>query len=84
MHASITGGETQPDKVTFIAGLGSAAGTRTERIANGAMVLAFGRNPERIDADTLVIAKTNVPEPVLSDEIGVPVVGDANPARTVP
>ncbi len=32
---------------------------------------------ERIDADSLVLATTNVPERELADELGAPAIGDA-------
>ena len=49
---------------------------------NGATVESFGGKPERIEADTLVVAATNVPERVLGDELQAPTIGDATAART--
>jgi NADPH-dependent 2,4-dienoyl-CoA reductase/sulfur reductase-like enzyme len=48
---------------------------------NGATVQAFGGEPERIAADTLVVAATNVPENGLAEELGAPAIGDAVAAR---
>jgi NADPH-dependent 2,4-dienoyl-CoA reductase/sulfur reductase-like enzyme len=48
---------------------------------DGATVQTFGSEPERIPADTLVTAATNVPERSLSDELGAPAIGDALAAR---
>jgi 2,4-dienoyl-CoA reductase-like NADH-dependent reductase (Old Yellow Enzyme family)/thioredoxin reductase len=48
----------------------------------GAMVQANGGKAYRIDADTLVIAATNVPERWLADETGSVTIGDATAART--
>ena len=49
---------------------------------NGATVQSYGGKPERIDADTLVVAATNVSERELSDELAAPAIGDAVAART--
>ena len=43
-----------------------------EWLGGGAMVLPFGGQPRRIDADTLVIAGTNVSERALGDDLGAP------------
>lgn len=48
---------------------------------DGATVQAFGGKPERIAADSLVLATTNVPERALADELGAPSIGDATAAR---
>jgi NADPH-dependent 2,4-dienoyl-CoA reductase/sulfur reductase-like enzyme len=48
---------------------------------DGATVQTFGGTPERIAADTLVVAATNVPERGLGDELGAPMIGDAVAAR---
>jgi 2,4-dienoyl-CoA reductase-like NADH-dependent reductase (Old Yellow Enzyme family) len=49
---------------------------------NGATVQANGGTAYRIDADTLVIAATNVSERWLADETGHASIGDATAART--
>ncbi len=49
---------------------------------NGADVQASGGKAYRIDADTLVIAATNVSERWLADETGTATIGDATAART--
>ena len=49
---------------------------------DGATVYTFGGSDERVAADSLVIAATNVPERILADEFGAPGVGDALAART--
>jgi 2,4-dienoyl-CoA reductase-like NADH-dependent reductase (Old Yellow Enzyme family) len=49
--------------------------------ADGATVQTFGGGPERIAADTLVVAATNVSERGLGDELGAPMIGDAMAAR---
>jgi 2,4-dienoyl-CoA reductase-like NADH-dependent reductase (Old Yellow Enzyme family)/NADPH-dependent 2,4-dienoyl-CoA reductase/sulfur reductase-like enzyme len=49
---------------------------------DGATVKPYGGKPERIAADTLVVAATNVPERALGDELGAPTIGDATAART--
>lgn len=48
---------------------------------NAATVQAFGGKPERIAADSLVLATTNVSERGLADELGAPSIGDATAAR---
>jgi hypothetical protein len=48
---------------------------------DGATVQTFGGKPERIPADTLVTAATNVSERSLSDELSAPAIGDAVAAR---
>lgn len=49
---------------------------------NTATIQASGGVPERIAADTLVIAGTNVSERWLADETGHATIGDATAART--
>jgi pyruvate/2-oxoglutarate dehydrogenase complex dihydrolipoamide dehydrogenase (E3) component len=49
---------------------------------DGATVQASGGHPYRLDADTLVIAATNVSERWLADETGDASIGDATAART--
>jgi 2,4-dienoyl-CoA reductase-like NADH-dependent reductase (Old Yellow Enzyme family)/thioredoxin reductase len=49
---------------------------------NGATVQPNGGQPIRLDADTLVIAATNVSESWLADETGHGTIGDASAART--
>jgi 2,4-dienoyl-CoA reductase-like NADH-dependent reductase (Old Yellow Enzyme family) len=53
-----------------------------EWLGNGAMVQASGGHAYRIDADTLVIAATNVSERWLADEIDSATIGDATAARS--
>ena len=48
---------------------------------DGATVQPFGGKPEKIAADTLVVAATNVSERALSDQLGAPSIGDATAAR---
>jgi 2,4-dienoyl-CoA reductase-like NADH-dependent reductase (Old Yellow Enzyme family)/thioredoxin reductase len=48
---------------------------------DGATVQPFGSKPERIAADTLVIAATNVSERGLGDALDAPMIGDAVAAR---
>uniref|UniRef100_UPI0035B45748 oxidoreductase n=1 Tax=Aestuariivirga sp. TaxID=2650926 RepID=UPI0035B45748 len=48
---------------------------------DGATVQSFGGPPERIAADTLVVAATNVAEHALGDELGAAMIGDAVAAR---
>jgi 2,4-dienoyl-CoA reductase-like NADH-dependent reductase (Old Yellow Enzyme family)/thioredoxin reductase len=48
---------------------------------DGATVQPFGSKPERIAADTLVIAATNVSERELGDALDAPMIGDAVAAR---
>jgi thioredoxin reductase len=48
---------------------------------DGATVQAFGGRPERISADTLVVAATNLSEHSLGDELAAPMIGDAVAAR---
>jgi 2,4-dienoyl-CoA reductase-like NADH-dependent reductase (Old Yellow Enzyme family)/thioredoxin reductase len=48
---------------------------------DGATVQPFGSKPERIAADTLVIAATNVSERGLGDALAAPMIGDAVAAR---
>lgn len=47
----------------------------------GATIQPFGGSPEKIKADSLVVAATNVSERALSDELGAPSIGDATAAR---
>jgi hypothetical protein len=49
---------------------------------DAATVFTFGGPDERIPADALVIAATNVPERTLADELGAPAIGDSVAART--
>lgn len=49
---------------------------------DGATVRESGAKPERIAADSLVTATTNVSERGLSDELGAAAIGDAMAART--
>jgi 2,4-dienoyl-CoA reductase-like NADH-dependent reductase (Old Yellow Enzyme family) len=53
-----------------------------EWTGQGAMVQSNGGKPYRIDADTLVIAATNVSETTLAEELGHSTIGDATAART--
>jgi 2,4-dienoyl-CoA reductase-like NADH-dependent reductase (Old Yellow Enzyme family)/thioredoxin reductase len=48
---------------------------------DGADVQQSGSKPERIAADSLVVAGTNVSERWLADELGVSTIGDATAAR---
>jgi 2,4-dienoyl-CoA reductase-like NADH-dependent reductase (Old Yellow Enzyme family) len=48
---------------------------------DGADVQQSGGKPERIAADSLVVAGTNVSERWLADELGVATIGDATAAR---
>ena len=48
---------------------------------DGATVQPFGGKPERIAADSLVLATTNVSERALADQLGAPAIGDATAAR---
>jgi 2,4-dienoyl-CoA reductase-like NADH-dependent reductase (Old Yellow Enzyme family)/thioredoxin reductase len=48
---------------------------------DGATVQPFGAPAERIAADSLVVAATNVAEHALADELGAPTIGDATAAR---
>ena len=48
---------------------------------DGATVQPFGGKPEKIAADTLVVAATNVSQRALSDQLGAPSIGDATAAR---
>ena len=48
---------------------------------DGATVQSYGGKPERIDADTLVVAATNVSEHALGNELNAPTIGDAVAAR---
>ena len=48
---------------------------------DGATVQASGAQPERLSADSLVVAATNVAEHALADELGAPTIGDATAAR---
>ena len=56
--------------------------TLREWHGDAATVQTFGGKPERIAADTLVTAATNVSERALGDELGAPAIGDAVAART--
>jgi NADPH-dependent 2,4-dienoyl-CoA reductase/sulfur reductase-like enzyme len=49
---------------------------------DGATVFCFGGPDERIPADSLVIAATNVAESAIAEELGSPAIGDAVAART--
>ncbi|HUR42535.1 MAG TPA: FAD-dependent oxidoreductase, partial [Aestuariivirga sp.] len=49
---------------------------------DGATVFCFGGPDERIPADSLVIAATNVSESGIAEELGAPAIGDAVAART--
>lgn len=49
---------------------------------DGATVQTYGGQPQRLDADTLVTATTNVSERSLGDELSAPTIGDATAART--
>lgn len=49
---------------------------------DGATIFCFGGPDERIAADCLVIAATNVSESGIAEELGVPAIGDAVAART--
>jgi len=49
---------------------------------DGATIFCFGAPDERIAADSLVIAATNVSESSLAEELGAPAIGDAVAART--
>ena len=49
---------------------------------DGATVFCFGGPDERIAADSLVIAATNVSEASIAAELGLPAIGDAVAART--
>jgi hypothetical protein len=49
---------------------------------DGALVRANGGADYRIDADTLVIAATNVAVRSLADDTGLATIGDATAART--
>lgn len=67
-------------------GLRGGAGMSTETILrdwhdDGATIQPFGGPAERIAADTLVLAATNVSERRLGDELGAPMIGDAVAAR---
>ncbi len=53
-----------------------------EWLGDGARVRAGGGAEERLAADSLVVAATNVSERALSDELGAPAIGDAVAART--
>ena len=48
---------------------------------DGATVQSYGGKPERIAADTLVVAATNVSERSMGDELSAPTIGDATAAR---
>jgi 2,4-dienoyl-CoA reductase-like NADH-dependent reductase (Old Yellow Enzyme family)/thioredoxin reductase len=48
---------------------------------DAATIQPFGGVPERLAADTLVVAATNVAEHALGDELGAPLIGDAVAAR---
>jgi 2,4-dienoyl-CoA reductase-like NADH-dependent reductase (Old Yellow Enzyme family)/thioredoxin reductase len=49
---------------------------------DGGTVQQSGGAPERIAADSLVLASTNVSERMLADELGLATIGDATAART--
>jgi 2,4-dienoyl-CoA reductase-like NADH-dependent reductase (Old Yellow Enzyme family) len=49
---------------------------------DAATVFTFGGSDERIAADSLVIAATNVSERTIADELGLSTIGDATAART--
>ena len=48
---------------------------------NGADIQTFGGKPERIEADTMVVAATNISNRELGDELHAPMIGDAVAAR---
>ncbi len=48
---------------------------------DGATIETYGGKPERIDADTLVTAATNISERSLGDDLQAPTIGDATAAR---
>ncbi len=48
---------------------------------DGATIRQSGGKPERIAADSLVIAATNVPERTIADDLQLPSIGDATAAR---
>jgi 2,4-dienoyl-CoA reductase-like NADH-dependent reductase (Old Yellow Enzyme family) len=48
---------------------------------DGATIQAFGGKSERIVADSLIVAATNISEHALADELGAPTIGDATAAR---
>lgn len=48
---------------------------------SGATIQTSGGTPERIAADSLVVAATNIAEHDLADEVGAPTIGDATAAR---
>jgi thioredoxin reductase len=49
---------------------------------DAATIFTFGGPEERIAADSLVVAATNVAENALATELGLPAIGDAMSART--
>ena len=48
---------------------------------DSATIQSYGGEPERVAADTLVVAATNVSERLLGDELNAPMIGDAMAAR---
>jgi hypothetical protein len=48
---------------------------------DGATIQPFGGKSERIMADSLIVAATNISEHALADELGAPTIGDATAAR---
>lgn len=48
---------------------------------NGATICPFGGKDEFIEADSLVVAATSVPERSIADELQLPTIGDATAAR---
>ena len=54
----------------------------TEWHGDKATVMAFGGSPMEIEADTLVIAATNLPLDTLARDLGLDPIGDASAART--
>jgi 2,4-dienoyl-CoA reductase-like NADH-dependent reductase (Old Yellow Enzyme family) len=55
--------------------------TMLEWHGDAATIQPFGGSPEKIKADSLVVAATNVSQRALSDELGAPSIGDATAAR---
>ena len=48
---------------------------------DGATIQTSGALPEKLTADSLVVAATNVAEHALAEELGAPTIGDATAAR---
>ena len=55
--------------------------TMLEWHGDAATIQPFGGSPEKIKADSLVVAATNVSQRSISDELGAPSIGDATAAR---